>query len=251
MTGQTLVPYVAPCKRCHRPHLNPQGRVGCRAHLARRDEVGLLVPCGMYRLKGLDVCGKHGGNTRAGKAKRTAFLERERYEKALASVVKVYGIPREVDPAIGLIESYWRSAGIVDALEKLVATLAPDELGFGVISETVTAKRAEQALDFAGNPVDVEPEIETRTIRGARQHVWVKEYNNERDRFERLGADIVRLGLEARRDEYVRAQVDVFASVIYKLNLSDEQRKMAAQLLRDLDGRPRVVTGEVVGDGPV
>lgn len=247
----SVLPRVEPCKRCRRPHLNPQGRESCKAHLARRDADGLLVPCGMYRLKGLDICGKHGGRTKAAQARRTAFLEREQYENALAKVVRVYGIPREIDPAIGLIESYWRSAGIVDALEKLVATLSPDEIGFGVISETVTAEKPEDTVDWAGNPVKVEPKIETRTVKGARQHVWVREYNAERDRFERLGADIVKLGLEARRDEYVRAQVDVFAQVLYRLNLSDEQRKLAAQLLRELDGRPRVVTGEVVVDGSV
>jgi hypothetical protein len=181
------------------------------------------------------------------KAERKAAREAE--EAAVRKAAQIFGVPREVDPAVGLVEAYWRSAGLVDAYERLARGLNADDLQGGIISERIKRTRTELSDDVIAHLGDLAAtyapaeEVETVVTRGARKPMIVKLYDEERDRFERLGDRIVSLGLEARRDEYVRAQVDVFAGVLGKLDLSDDQRKMAARLLRELDGRPRVVDG--------
>ena len=76
--------------------------------------------------------------------------------------------------------------------------------------------------------------------------MWVKLFQEERQWFGKLGADIIRLGLEARRDEYIRAQVEVFAGVLHaaELALTSEQLVAAARLLRALGApQPRMIEG--------
>ncbi len=169
---------------------------------------------------GIGRCKHHGGATRnhmvhAQKimAQRTAAL---------------YGIPRHIDPADGLIEEYWRSAGIVAGLEAKVASLEAEDVVWGTAEITENA-----AADDEGEPVVV------RTVKSrAGLNVWVKLFNEERDRFAKLGLEIIKLGLEARRDEYIRTQVELFAGVLLspELALTDGQREAAARLLRGLDG---------------
>jgi hypothetical protein len=151
----------------------------------------------------------------------------------------LYGIPRHIDPADGLIEEYWRTAGIVAGLEKKVASLPESELTWGV---TEVTEGEGTALDEAGNPVAAKV-----VKRRASVNVWVRLFNEERDRYSKLGIEIVRLGLEARRDEYIRAQVEVFAGVLLSpdLALSAEQRETAARLLRAL-GEVRIIPGQIV-----
>ena len=157
----------------------------------------------------------------------------------IRNMANAYGIPRHIDPADGLIEEYWRTAGIVAGLETAVAALPQGELVWGV-AEISQDEAAAEAGD--GHPAAV------RSVKKrAGLNALVKLFNEERDRFARLGVEIVRLGLEARRDEYVRAQVEVFASVLLSpdLALSQEQRETAARLLRGL-GQVRVIAGQVI-----
>ena len=87
-----------------------------------------------------------------------------------------------------------------------------------------------------------------KTIHKVAINVWVSMFNQERDRFAKLGIEIVRLGLEARRDEYIRAQVEVFAGVLLspELALTAEQRQAAGRLLRGLGARDTLmIDGEL------
>lgn len=249
---------VPPCRRCNQVHLQPwvrktgERKASCTAHRSQRDpDTGSLIPCAAPPLRGLDVCRTHGGKSKAAREAAARRMrdraDRENQEKALAAAARIFGVPREVDPAIGLIEEYWRCAGLVDAYERLAAQLDPDELTFGLISETTKVTRTgQQDYDATTNALVDRNEIEVKTTRVGRVPVVVKLLNEERERFAKLGVEIVKLGLEARRDEYVRAQVDVFAGVLDSLNLTEEQRLAAATALRALDGRmssQRVVDG--------
>lgn len=246
MTDAVRPELVDPCLRCGQQHFMGQiwadGRrlLSCRAHLTKPDAVGNLVPCGLAPLKGMDICRVHGGKARQARAAAKRRMDREAQERAVRAAAQIYGIPRAIDPAEGLVEEYWRCAGLVAAYERLASGLTVDDLTFGIISETVkTTPAGALALGIEDGQISdfsAEPTLERTVKRGAQINIIVKYLNDERKRFTELGVKIVELGLEARRDEYVRAQVAVFASVLGALGLSPEQRLMAAQLLRQLDG---------------
>lgn len=179
---------------------------------------------------GIGRCYRHGGNTRT---------QREHARRTMATqTANAYGIPRHVDPADGLIEEYWRTAGIVAGLEQLVAGIPQDDLVFGVseVEQTEPDETTEPSPDGA-------PPTARKVKRRAAPNVWLKLFTEERDRYAKLGIEIVRLGLEARRDEYIRAQVEVFAGVLQapELALSQEQLLVAARLLRALGAQPRMI----------
>lgn len=171
----------------------------------------------------------HGGNMRSHIIKAQTELARQ--------TAAVYGIPRHVDPAIGLIEEYWRTAGIVAGLETRVAALHPEELTWGVA----------EIADFESAGEDGEGRPARQVKKRSGLNALVKLFNEERDRFAKLGVEIVRLGLEARRDEYIRAQVEVFARVLLspELSLSEGQRETAARLLRNLEGE-KIIEGRTI-----
>lgn len=176
---------------------------------------------------GIGACKLHGGTTPNGI--RHALTVKAREE------AQIYGIPRHIDPVDGLIEEYWRTAGIVAGLEAKVRDIPHAELIWG-ITETTTIPDQD-----GGQPAEVR---KSRAV----PNVWVKLFNEERDRFAKLGVEIIRLGLEARRDEYIRVQVDAFAAILLhpQLALTDGQRQTAADLLRDLDKRQQTIEGVVV-----
>jgi hypothetical protein len=173
---------------------------------------------------GIGRCKVHGGATR----NHVIAAERQIARQTAA----IYGIPRHIDPGNGLIEEYWRTAGIVAGLEAKVASLEDGEVVWG-ITDVTEESPGENKVDDDGQPTKA-----TRTVKSrAGLNIWVKLFNEERDRFRALGSDIVRLGLEARRDEYIRAQVEVFAGVLLSpdLALTEGQRQTAGRLVRALE----------------
>lgn len=229
-----------PCPKCTHEHVIPRsGKRSCSAHRSSiRDRNDELVPCRGTPAKGQRNCKYHGGgNWAAQRAGQRRAHEAEMVEK-VEEAARVFGVPRQVDPAVGLIEEYWRCAGIVHGLERIVSQLDLDDLHWGKVSEVVTTQRAEvpdgrEAVEY------MSVEVERKTTMGARTNVWVQQFERERDRFAKLGAKIVEIGLEARRDEYVQAQVDTFATVLLadELALTPYQRQVAAALLRNV-GKP-------------
>ena len=228
---------VEVCGQCEKLHLTAFGKPACKAHKTKRDRLGQLVACAKSPARGLEVCLTHGAGSVNAKARsvqaRRLYDQRQEIDKA----IRLFGAPRQIDPAQGLIEEYWRSAGIVAALEQMVSGLDQDTLMWGVVSEDRKVTQTTAMLKD-GDEVDFAPSIEaeTKTKRAAMPNAWWKAFNEERDRFIKLGVSIVQLELEARRDEYIRAQVDVFASVLLDptLGLSADQRAIAAAKLRAL-----------------
>ncbi len=178
---------------------------------------------------GIGRCRLHGGATHSHKVAAERQIAR--------NVANAYGLPRHIDPANGLIEEYWRTAGIVAGLEAKVASLEEQDLVWGIAEVTEG-----EGSDDDGMPVASKVVKKRATV-----NIWVKLFNEERDRYSRLGEAIVRLGLEARRDEYIRAQVEVFAGVLLSpdLALTEGQRETAGRLLRALESS-KVIQGEAV-----
>ena len=176
--------------------------------------------CRRNALPAMTVCRIHGG---ASPQAQAAAVKRMALEEARVTA-NAYGIPRHIDPADGLIEEYWRSAGIVAGLETKVAALATEDLVWGVTETTAFT---------SGDDGEERPLTKFRAV----PNVWLKLFNEERDRFAKLGLEIVRLGLDARRDEYIRTQVSAFAAVLLHadLALSESQRQTAGRLLRALE----------------
>ena len=166
---------------------------------------------------GIGACKLHGGTT------PNACIAAERV--IARNTANAYGIPRHIDPADGLIEEYWRTAGIVAGLETHVAAIPHNELVWG-ITESTTFPAGDDGEP--GRPLEK---------RRAAPNIWLKLFNEERDRFAKLGLEIVRLGLDARRDEYIRSQVGAFAAVLLHADmaLSESQRVTAGRLLRSLE----------------
>ena len=177
--------------------------------------------------KGIGRCKLHGGNT------KNHIINAER--QIARNMANAYGLPRHIDPANGLIEEYWRTAGIVAGLEAKVASLEEQDLVWGVV-EVTEGEGSNDDMPVASKVVK----------KRAAVNIWVKLFNEERDRYSRLGEAIVRLGLEARRDEYIRAQVEVFAGVLLSpdLALTEGQRETAGRLLRALEST-KVIQAEV------
>jgi hypothetical protein len=182
---------------------------------------------------GVGRCKVHGGST------RSHVIAAER--KIARHTANIYGIPRHIDPGSGLIEEYWRTAGIVAGLDAKVASLKEGDVVWGQV-EIVEGDLGENRTDADGEPIKPGRTVKSR----AGLNIWVKLFNEERDRYTRLGEAITRLGLEARRDEYIRAQVEVFAGVLLSpdLALTEGQRQTAGRLLRALESQ-KVIEGEV------
>lgn len=146
---------------------------------------------------------------------------------------QIFGVPRHIDPADGLMEEYWRSAGIITGLERIVMQIKVEDF---------------MPLDERLDDTPTTEKLDRQVITKVGPVTWMRLFNEERDRWAKLGIDIVRLGLEARRDEYIRAQVEVFAQVLLapELALTAEQRITAARLLRGLGARPDQIDGEVL-----
>lgn len=159
---------------------------------------------------GTGRCKRHGGSSPT--HRQNAQMEQA---KQLAGI---YGAPRTIDPRDGIIEEYYRSAGIILMLEQHVAQLPRDELVWGVVEE-------EDGVGDQGGMM-------RRTSRAV-PNVWVKLLNEERDRFWGYSRDIMKFGLEARRDEWMRtngiAMSDVFRRAIARAGVVGE----AAQALMD------------------
>lgn len=215
------------CDKCGADH---NGR--CKGHRTRRDDDGNLVPCKRWAKRGLSVCTNHGGGTKQSKAAAARNLA---HQATFTSAMR-FGVPRHVDPAEGLIAEYWLSAGLVDFYQARVTEIEREHghrgMVFGVVEESQEVDTAQSTVDLDGTRI---PEITTKTVRRAQPHVWLNLLNAERDRFTKLGIEITRLGLEARRDEYIRLHVSAFIRVLDGLELSPDQRARAGVLLRELD----------------
>lgn len=186
----------------------------------------------------------HGGKAPNAKTQAAVRIA----QSALENTAGVYGVLRRIDPAVALIEEFYRTAGIVAGLEPIVAALTRAELTMGTDSVTETASVPDWGTDAEGERqtvtiggVDIDYPIralqpsERKTVMKAGPSIWLRIFNEERDRLHRLGIDIMKLGLEAQRDAYVREQAGAFGELLAQLNLTPEQRRDAVRLMRGLD----------------
>lgn len=184
---------------------------------------------------GIGRCKLHGGSTPTQVAGASLASARE--------TAQLYAAPRTIHPLDGLMEEYYRTAGLVDSYEAMCAGLLPDQVVWGVQS-------IEDGED--GGSVERGESLSPptrKTKSGASVNLWVKLFNEERDRWSGLGERILRLGLDSRRAEYSQSQVAALVAVLLnsELGLSNDQRRVAARLLRELDDGQRDGSREIEG----
>lgn len=148
-------------------------------------------PCKRRPIKGGTVCATHGG--RAPQVKAAA--ERRLQEAAAREAADRIGVPKDVSPQEGLLQEVRRTAGMIDFYGARVNELGNAELVWGRTKEKTGGQ------DYG-------------TTDEARPSVWLKLWNEERDRFVVACREAIKAGIEERRVQLAEQQGQVMAGVI-------------------------------------
>lgn len=161
------------------------------------------------------VCQTHGGKAPSslrGAARRRAAREAA---ELVTAVMTTYGVPRDVDPAVALLELVQQSAGHCEWLRCQVAELDAEAVGWGKTEERVATAGSARAAHIR---------------REARVNVLVKLYNDERDRLQRFCTAALAAGVQERvvrlAEQHGALWVSSFRAALQDpaAALSDEQR---------------------------
>ena len=166
--------------------------------------------CRNTAVPGLTVCRIHGGSTARAKAAAARNLETQRARDAANQL----GLPLSVSPQQALLDEVQRAAGMVAYYGQKVAELAEDDPNKLVHGVT----KVEQREGFQAGTVRVaEPAV----------NVWLKLWNEERDRLARAASAALKAGIEERRVQLAEAQgaliADVIRRILGRLNLNHDQ----------------------------
>jgi len=186
--------------------------------LAHRKSDG--KPCGGQPRNGSDVCRMHGASAPQVK---TAAAERVR-QAEIVEAARVYGLPREVEPAVGILEEIWRTAGAISWLVEIVAGLKQEDIVFGTT-------RLERSTGTGTGQRGRDTES-TTAVREAKLNPWVELLFRERKHFAEICAKAVSLGLAEREVQIAEQQGRLVASIVRAI-LGDEVLALSpAQLER-------------------
>lgn len=132
--------------------------------------------------QGIGECSLHTGATPAGVARAERMLA----ERA----VETYGLPRDVDPAVALLEEVARTAGHIDWLTQMIRSLDPAALVQGV--REIRAKTGPAGAD--GQRVEIE---RVQTVAHI-PTVWLDLYYRERRHLVAVCRDTLAAGVQER-----------------------------------------------------
>ncbi|WP_210651324.1 hypothetical protein [Nocardioides sp. SYSU D00065] len=193
--------------------------------------------CKRRPIPGGTVCAMHGGKAPQVVAAAEARLQAR---QALLAA-EAFGLPREVDPHTALLEELHRTAGAVQWLGAIVADLEREAITWGRVKET--------------HGTQLEKGTDNGTTNAAAVNVWVRLWQEERDRLAKVAKTCVDVGIEERRVRLAESAgqqlAAVIRSVLDRLELSDGQRSLALRVVPDELRRlaADVVPGQVVGGG--
>lgn len=157
---------------------------------------------------GVGRCKLHGGNTEGGR--------KQGQDLAALDAVQMYGLPREVDPHVALLEELARTAGHVDFLRAKLNELGVEDLVGLVGSDGVT-----------GEGLTHHPRTE-RTI-------WLSLYQDERAHLVSVAAACVKAGVseaQVRLAEALGSRIaTLLDGVLAGLNLTKKQQELAPKLV--------------------
>ena len=200
-----------------------RGPLFCGAKLANRDGT-CRAPSGRgTNHPGWGRCKLHGGATQT-------HIESAQMAQAVATA-QLFGVPREVHPLVGLLETYHQTMGLLDAVEAMCMQLLPADVVWGVVKE----KRTEDAGAEGGGDGETLAPIEREYAPGV--NIWVKLLMELHDRAFREAESILKLDLDSRRVELSQSHVAAMVAILLapELALSDDQKRAAARMLRGMD----------------
>ncbi len=137
--------------------------------------------CKRRPIPGGTVCVKHGGGAPAVRA----AAEQRLLERHALVAAESFGLPREVDPHTALLEELHRTAGAVQWLGAIVADLENDAIVWGKVKET--------------HGTQLEKGTDNGTTKAAQVNVFVRLWQEERDRLAKVAKTCVDVGIEERR----------------------------------------------------
>lgn len=133
-------------------------------------------------------CKLHGGSTSNGRKSAQKEIAKE--------AVTRYGLPREVDPDEALLEEVHRTAGHVAWLGQVVAALEKKQITHGV-TKTVQLANGDKVIEAK-----------------ATVNVWLRLYQDERDRLVRVCRAAIEAGIAERRVRIAEQQAVMLAAVV-------------------------------------
>jgi hypothetical protein len=155
------------------------------------------------------VCRMHGGGASQVKAKAA-----ERVRQAeIVEAARVYGVPREVEAAVGIREEIWRTAGVIRWLSEIVAGLEQQDVVFGTT-------RLERSTGTGTGQGGGDTESST-AVREAKLNLWVELLFRERKHFADICAKAVSLGIAERDMQLAEQQGQIFVAIVRAI-LSDK-----------------------------
>jgi hypothetical protein len=145
------------------------------------------------------------------------------------ATAQLFGVPRDVDPITGMLETYHQTMGVLDAIEAMCMQLLPAEVVWGITKE-------KRVGDEEGELTPAEREYAPGV------NIWVKLLSDWHDRAFSEAERILKLDLDSRRVELAQSHVAAMVAILLSpdMALSIEQRRTAARILRGLDERTAI-----------
>lgn len=208
--------YVHGCQ-CGLPHTRQdpgmtEERATCKAHRTDGD------PCKFWPVAGLLVCKRHGGGSRQSREKSAKHKQEEKARRVAARFADAI----EVNPVEALLGLIYHSAGHVkfylDQVNELVSVDA-EKLVWG---DT-------KLMDKTGGE-----DWGTTSVEEAGINMWLKLYNDERDRLASLIEKAVKLNIDERRIRLAEDQGKQIGDVL-KLILRDFLGKLIEEFFYNAD----------------
>ena len=184
------------------------------------------TPCRKHPEPGQKRCRMHGGATPLGRAAGARRLAEAKARK----LADTLGVPVDVDPKEAVLDAIRWSAGHVAFFRAQVQALDPDSLIWG--------KTSHRCGEGPEGPIDV-------TEESAVANMWLRLYDQERDRFSALCLAAIKVGIDERRIKVEEQQAQIFAQGLtwlqgeakLRLDLNDVESRVFGELLSEMLGR--------------
>ena len=169
-------------------------------------------------LPGQDVCRMHGGSS----PQARAAAQRRLQTAAAQAAAHRLGVPIETSPQQALLDEVHRAAGMVAYYGQKVRELADDDAK--KLVHGITKVETREGFQ-AGITKAAEPAV----------NVWLKLWNEERDRLTAVSVAAMRAGIEERRVLLAEQQGAMIAGAIRRildrLNLTPDQRVLVGEIV--------------------